>query len=408
MEDEIERERIECLVQQGFTPSLARNILLARSRKYLPLTIWIVDNSSSMNERDGRKILTTDSQDDVRLEACSRWEELKETVEYHAQLAALLDAPTRFLMLNNDPDNTESKPQEMSIGERGSEWIEDDMENFLHQFSKVRPGGVTPLTDRLQRIDQYLKQNNQTEAMIVLVLATDGKPTDEQGFTSPTVDRAFERALKKLQSRAWVVVRLCTDDSSVLNYYQKLDEEMELSLEVLDDYTDEAKEVYQHNPWLTYSLGLHRCREMGMSCHSTFRFLDWLDERALARNEIGEVLTRTFGLISDGGDDKNSILRMTCSELEEDWSSFCAVVHQVQETLALQRDNKHIGAELKAFFPWNPIKKQTTHWVDIRNLKKHQRKASFFHFDYVLLILWSFFRWLASFFYTKPALKKKQ
>jgi len=427
MEDEIEQERIECLVQQGFTPSLAHNVILARSREYLPLTIWIVDNSSSMNERDGRKIVSTKSQDHVRFETCSRWEELKETVMYHAQLAALLDAPTRFLMLNRPTsapqprtdislfaslfqtnhqraqktDSIQTCPQEMSIAERGSEWTEEDMDQFVQQFSKVSPMGATPLTGHLERI--YLSLEHHTEAKIVLVLATDGKPTDERGFISSSVDRAFEHALKQLQSRAWIVIRLCTNDDSILQYYQKLDEEMELSLEVLDDFTDEAKEVHQHNPWLTYSLGLHRCREMGMSIHSTFRFLDWLDERPLERSEIGEVLKRTFGVI-DGAGDNDSIIRKS-SQSEEGWSNLCALVQREQEILTQQR-KKNNGDELKAFFPWNPIRKRTTHWVDIRKLRRHKRKASFY-IDYVLMIFWTFCSWLASFFYAKPALKKE-
>jgi hypothetical protein len=382
MEDEIERERVECLVQQGFTPTLARKVLVARSREHLPLTIWIVDNSASMRVRDGRKLVSTQSQDDVRHISCTRMEELKETVTYHAQLAALLEAPTKFLMLNGSDNG--AYPQELSIAERGSEWIEDDMEYFLENLPRVRPKGATPLTNLLRRIYQSL-MHTPKEGKIVLVLATDGRPTDTLGFVSSSVDRHFENALKELQSKAWIVIRLCTNDETILKYYQKLDDQLELSLEVLDDYTDEAKEVYQYNPWLTYSLCLHRCREMGMSCHPTFRFLDWLDERPLARNEIGEVLKGTFGLLDNNNNNNNSdsekeyesIIKLA-SQSEEDWNNFCEVVQREQDTVALQRkEEKNDDAELGAFFPWNPIQKRTTHWVDIGNLKRHGCKTSF-------------------------------
>lgn len=377
MEEEIERERIECLVQQGFTPSLARKVLLARSREYLPVTIWIVDNSASMHAPDGRKVISTQSQDDVRIESCTRWEELQEAVTYHAQLSALLEAPTKFLMLNGSDNGSYS--QELSIAERGPEWIEDDMEHFYDNFSRVRPKGATPLTGHLRRIHHALKH---TEDKIVLVLATDGRPTDGLGFVSPSVDRAFVEALRMLQSKAWIVVRLCTDNDNILKYYQKLDEQLELELEVLDDYTDEAKEVYQYNPWLTYSLALHRCREMGMSCHPMFRFLDWLDERPLSRDEIGGVLRGTFGLMDNGGD--TSVVPLL-SPSDEDWNVFCSELQRQQEKLAVRRE-KNESTELKAFFPWNPIEKRTTHWVDIQNLRRHGRKKSSL-LIYLLLIL---------------------
>eukprot|EP00539_Tryblionella_compressa_P017084 CAMPEP_0178838690 /NCGR_PEP_ID=MMETSP0746-20121128/13456_1 /TAXON_ID=913974 /ORGANISM="Nitzschia punctata, Strain CCMP561" /LENGTH=365 /DNA_ID=CAMNT_0020501671 /DNA_START=94 /DNA_END=1188 /DNA_ORIENTATION=+ len=358
---EEERERIRCLVQQGYTPSLARNVVLARSREYLPLTIWIVDNSSSMNTKDGRRLLPTASQNDVRVMPCTRWEELKETVVYHAQLAALLNAPTKFILLNRPVQpgsmNFSSCPQEMTIAERGTEWIDDDMEDFVDNFSHIQPQGVTPLSDHLRRIYQSLLH---MENKIVLVLATDGKPTDPFGYSSPAVDREFENALRQVQSKAWVVIRLCTNDDSVLSYYQKLDDQEEFSLEVLDDYLDEAKEIYSYNSWLTYSLSLHRCREMGMSCHSTFRFMDWLDERSLSRDEIVHALT-TLGLVA--AEDRSSHTSHTLLD-DGEWKKFCSMVAKEQVHLASQ---KHEAGEtrLEAFTPWNPIKKRTTPLVDV-------------------------------------------
>jgi hypothetical protein len=87
-----EDERVQILLQQGYTPNLAKNIVMARSQENLPLTIWIVDNSSSMNMKDGRKLLSTADRDDVRVTPCTRWEELKETVMYHAQMARPLES----------------------------------------------------------------------------------------------------------------------------------------------------------------------------------------------------------------------------------------------------------------------------------------------------------------------------
>ena len=208
--------------------ALAKSVILARSREYLPLTIWLVDNSSSMTISDGRRLLETPSQKDVRVEQCTRWEELQEAVCYHAQLAAVLEAPTKFVLLNDPTGPHACRPREMSIAERGKACIEAELKAVLSTFSKISPEGVTPLTLHLHRIHQSIQHFSER---IVLVLATDGRPTDSHGYSSVAVDRAFENALRAIQSHAWVVVRLCTDDAVVLEYYRKLDDNMELSLE---------------------------------------------------------------------------------------------------------------------------------------------------------------------------------
>jgi len=61
----------------------------------------------------------------------------------------------------------------------------------------------------------------------------------------------------------WVVIRLCTNEKKVTEFYNQIDEVLEFNLEVLDDYLDEAKEVYKFNKWLNYALPMHRCRELG-------------------------------------------------------------------------------------------------------------------------------------------------
>jgi hypothetical protein len=312
-----------------------------------------------MTVSDGRRLLETSTQNDVRVERCTRWEELQEAVMYHAQLAALLEAPTKFVLLNNPSGEHACLPGEMSIAERGKEWIQADLEAVQSNFSKISPGGVTPLTLHLHRIHQSIQHLREK---IVLVLATDGRPTDAFGYSSVAVDRAFENALRMIQSNAWVVVRLCTDDAGVLDYYKKLDEQMELSLEVLDDYLDEAKEVHQYNPWLTYSLVLHRCREMGLSCHALHRWLDWLDERTMTRGEILHILG-ILGVV-DWAKSPHSL------DEPGEWTKFCTAVDQEQKRLMVQR-NERTGSSLQAFSPWNPIRKGPTPWVDVRILQRH-------------------------------------
>jgi hypothetical protein len=43
---------------------------------------------------------------------------------------------------------------------------------------------------------------------------------------------------------------MCKDDDKVVEFYNDLDGQLELSMEVIDNFVGEAKEVTGENPWL--------------------------------------------------------------------------------------------------------------------------------------------------------------
>lgn len=337
---QLSRDETLALKDQGYTDGLIKSI--ARSNMEFPLRIWIVDNSGSMATGDGHRLVSTGNTNDVRFVGCSRWSEIKETVEYHAQIAALLEAPTVFRLLN-DPGRMVG-PQQFSIGERGPEFISEDLSIALNIMQMAGPTGVTPLTQHVLEIranvlamkDQLLDMGQK----VVIVLATDGLPSDQYGTSNQLTRNEFKDALRSLQGLpVWVVVRLCTDEDSVVEFYNNLDAELELSLEVLDDFTGEAEEVYEHNKWLNYSLPLQRIREMGFS-HKLF---DLLDERKFTKEEL-----RQFFLLLFGPDKFDGV-----PDPHVDWKGFLTSI------------NRLANAEKQQ---WNPIRKKMAPWVDVRKL----------------------------------------
>ena len=66
-----------------------------------PLRIWVVDNSGSMSITDGHRFVETSNSKQVKVVSCTRWAEIKETVLYHAEISALLQAPTVFRVRMN-------------------------------------------------------------------------------------------------------------------------------------------------------------------------------------------------------------------------------------------------------------------------------------------------------------------
>jgi len=317
---------------------------LAENNATFPLRIWVVDNSGSMQKCDGHKIVSTAKKEHVKFVPCTRWEEIKECVNYHIQMAALLQAPTAFRLLNHPGAGTGS--QMFSVAEADPASIPAEVENATRIMSKARPGGVTPLNAHIRSIHQSVSamtpQLRAEGKKVAIILATDGLPTDEQGMYNDYVRQQFISSLRMLEGLpVWVVIRLCTDEEDVVSFYNDLDEQLELSLEVLDDFCGEAEEVWEHNPWLNYALPVHRLRELGY--HD--RLFDLLDERPFTKSELREFCALLFGY-----EQMDSV-----PDADGDWSGF------------LQEIDRLVNAEQSQ---WNPMKKKVKPWICTKSLNK--------------------------------------
>eukprot|EP01083_Nonionella_stella_P110067 321840_1 len=72
---------IKALQSQGFTRGLAESLVDMKTS--FPRRIWVVDNSGSMQKTDGHRIISTRSKNDLKIVGCTRWDEIKEAVNYH-------------------------------------------------------------------------------------------------------------------------------------------------------------------------------------------------------------------------------------------------------------------------------------------------------------------------------------
>ena len=339
---QLSAHQVQVLKEQGFPKGIINEI--NRNSQAFPLRIWVVDNSGSMMAQDGHRIVETLNKDNVKLVSCSRFMEIQETVDYHGQMAALLQAPTVFRLLN-DPGRAVG-PQQFSIAERGEEFIPQDLEVCRRTMYGTQPSGCTPLTQHVMEIRANVlameEELRNAGTKVAIVLATDGLPTDRRGYSKPSSRREFANALHSLQGLpVWVVIRLCTDDETVVEYYNNLDAQLELSIEVLDDFMGESEEVNSYNSWLNYALPLHRVREMGFN----HRLLDLLDERKFTLDEVAAFVRLLFGdECFDGVPDPHM-------DFTGFLDSLASIVHNEKRQ-------------------WNPRTKKMEPWINMKKLKK--------------------------------------
>eukprot|EP00854_Cymbomonas_tetramitiformis_P012172 gene12172-14379_t len=313
-----------------------------RSACDVPTRIWIVDNSSSMNESDGNRIIENKGKM-VSIKS-TRWEELRDSVNYHAQLASELNSRCCFRLLNPVGGGPMAGHQYFSVGSAGATDVDSGGSSkviLAKEIMSSSASGCTPLSAQIRGvhalISQFASELYSTGKKIGIVIATDGLPSDNRGRTTDADINEFKACLQTLQELpVWVVVRLCTDEEKVVDFWGEIDKELELPLEVLDDLKGEALEVKAVNPWLTYGQPLQRAREFCVQD----KLFDLLDERPFT---LGE--RRSFAQL---------LLGCELPEPELDWSEF-------------ERQLKTALAHTQPI--WDPITGSFKPWLDASKMR---------------------------------------
>ena len=207
-----------------------------QSNRKIPIRFFIVDDSVSMVTNDGCRIIRSKpksggadaatgggpnakSQPPAKTVQCTRWAELTDSLKFHAELSEACKAPSEFRLLNG------ADPVMVGLGDDNGEGY-----TFATEVFDEQPAGQTPLCEHvscvvraIQMMEPELRAAGKKAAVII---ATDGESTDGN----------MTEALKPLRSLpAWVVLRLCTKEQGVQNYWNNIDAELELEMDVISN-----------------------------------------------------------------------------------------------------------------------------------------------------------------------------
>jgi hypothetical protein len=233
----INEASIQALEKQGFTRGLIEALL--RDTENFAHRFWIIDNSGSMAMPDGLRLAETAKNHAIKFVKCTRWQEMQQTIEAQCVLAAQLEIPTNFCLLN-DPGR-QVGPQRFGIAENRADY--SDLAVAQSTMRNAGPHGVTPFTQHLKAIKTEIAamepELRRDGTKVVVVIATDGLPSDESSYSTPGIQKEFVETLRSLERYpVWVVIRLFTDEDDIVDYYNDLDSQLELSLEVLGKLID--------------------------------------------------------------------------------------------------------------------------------------------------------------------------
>jgi len=330
------------LVKYGFSSGIIDQMVKAVQQ--FPLRIWILDNSGSMSEGDGNFFVPSRA----KMVNCTRWDELQETMKFHLSVATDLQAPCTLRLLNPGHDGS----QVLDCSDANPEVFGSQVNAARSTIMQTHPGSGTPLSAHLHQVHHRIQSLAPTlraqGQRVCVVLATDGLPTDNPHHVHGGPKEAFRKALNSLSGLpVWVVIRLLTDEDDIVEYYNDLDQQVEVPLDVLDDWEGEAREVVAVNPFINYTQQLHYAREFGLA-HPIF---DLMDEKAFGASEVTQFLGLLFGQgsvqeLPHPGVDLDGYLAGVQRLLDTAKPSFHIISKRPKPLVSIKKLKKHLQRQL--------------------------------------------------------------
>ncbi|CAF1260525.1 unnamed protein product [Rotaria magnacalcarata] len=213
--------------------------------------VFIVDDSGSMNTPLGDLAGPYDRNP-------TRWDELRQTVSIVVDIASVFDSDgIDIFFLNREPMRHVKSSDE------------------LVAVFTVQPQGPTPILRVLRHVLRE-KQLEIQERKLLILIATDGVPTNENGQQDT---KSLEHALRHERNpinRIPVTIIACTDDNECIGYLNHWDKKIP-NLDVADDYKSERQEIQKvQGKDFPFSFGDYVVKVLMGAVDSWF---DTLDER---------------------------------------------------------------------------------------------------------------------------------
>jgi hypothetical protein len=195
----------------------------------------------------------------------TRWTELQGTLSTLLPLATALNPSIDVYFLNRPPLLGVSDPNQVAVAFQSP------------------PSGFTPLSKAFRYI-MAAKQAVLAEKKLLLLIFTDGQPTDDHGRTDI---RTFLNDLASKPPSVFVSMIACTDDEQAVEWMNEADERIP-NVDTSDDYASERAEILQaQGPRFPFSFGDYLTKCLLGPIDPTFDSLDVRTGGAGRQNKKG-------------------------------------------------------------------------------------------------------------------------
>ena len=157
----------------------------------------------------------------------TRWDRLRNIVQLVLEIGVIFDSNgVDIYFLNQDPIlNVKDPAQVIDIFSNG-------------------PSGYTPLAATLQEVFQLSPSRRGHDKQLLVFIATDGAPTDENGNEEIAPLEHIMREVRRAET-TFVSFLICTDDREKVGYLNLWDQTM-VNVDVTDDFINERERVRRY------------------------------------------------------------------------------------------------------------------------------------------------------------------
>ena len=179
--------------------------------------VFILDDSSSMNT----KLINSPLNKKDNSYQVSRWDELQYFTSLIIEIAIIFNPfGCDVYFLNRKNQSNVIDKEQLS-------------KSFIDQ-----PNGYTPLESRLK---QVLNDNPDRSKKLLIMIVTDGEPTDLNGKVNV---KQFKDCLLSRPDNVYTTIAACTDDDESVEYLNNWDRDVP-RLDIVDDYRSEKAQIKQ-------------------------------------------------------------------------------------------------------------------------------------------------------------------
>jgi hypothetical protein len=187
--------------------------------------VLICDDSGSMN--------TTVTNPNIKnfMKLQTRWDEMKAIVSVIMEVSIILDDDgIDVYFLNRPPEYNVSNYEK------------------IEEIFKEKPAGLTPIVNVFNRVLQE-KATSLAEKKLLIILATDGEPTNDVGKLEDNNGVKEKQKLYNLlkfqrnpPNKIHTTILACTDDDSTMEYLDEWDKTLH-NFDLVDDFWSEKKRI---------------------------------------------------------------------------------------------------------------------------------------------------------------------